>query len=193
MPLAGPAFHGPGRGRLVETAGSTRAASTHVLDPGGQGLAVLSEDIVHPGGAWQVVGANHHQLPEADPDERSQECPHHALRSSRDGASGARGGVERDGRPGRVRGQYARRAQVARPFPQRRRCIGLQTRGSAPHPGSAHDSVDELNMAELCLRQLDFSTDGRSRSMPCGIEPDHDPDIRARYVGRRADMPRAVF
>jgi len=32
--------------------------------------------------AWQVVGANHHQLPEVDPDERPQECPHYAVRSS---------------------------------------------------------------------------------------------------------------
>jgi hypothetical protein len=41
--------------------------------------------------AWQVVGAIHHQLPEADPDERPQECPHHAVWSSRDGASRAGG------------------------------------------------------------------------------------------------------
>jgi hypothetical protein len=45
--------------------------------------------------AWQMVGAIHHQLPEANPDERPQECPHHAVRSSRDGAARGRGGVER--------------------------------------------------------------------------------------------------
>jgi transposase len=29
--------------------------------------------------AWQMVGATHRQLPKDDPDQRPQECPHHAF------------------------------------------------------------------------------------------------------------------
>jgi methylphosphotriester-DNA--protein-cysteine methyltransferase len=83
--------------------------------------------------AWQVVGAIHHQLPEADRDQRPQECPHHAVRSSRDGTSRARGRVDsgRSGKP--LRGEHTHGAQVARPCSQRRCCRSAEPQlGAVP-------------------------------------------------------------
>jgi Integrase core domain len=83
--------------------------------------------------AWQVVGATHHQLPREHPDEQPQECPHDGVWSSRDGASRARGGVERGGGRARVRGQHAHRAQVARPLSKRGPCRPAEPQlGAAP-------------------------------------------------------------
>ena len=83
--------------------------------------------------AWQVVGATHRQLPRDHPDERPQECPHDAVRSSRDDPSRARGGLEREP-PSAASFEVSTRT-VRKWLARFRRegRAGLENRSSAPH------------------------------------------------------------